>query len=225
MLCFQWFNVKNERERLDIGHYKKFALVLLLFIVSPLNFINAQSKIRTIEPTTLYYFRVNSGIQFNLSFLGKVSGLVEWPNNLGFGVEYSSGYLIYKNKPNDYISGLCFFGCGDINIQEYSAQIRKTFYNKNKHLKHGIELGISINDLQIPIFHKNDLVCFFCSNYDVCYRSQYNLGLKIKANSQLLPGRFFGMHFGIMANINSGYSYAGIELGWVFGKVRGRIIK
>jgi hypothetical protein len=143
-------------------------------------------------------------------------------NNWGIAADFQYYRIRAAELPSDYRTGLFLFGDGipKDQVQAISLRLDREFPSRTPFLRFGMEAGPSLVLYQRCHFTRDPNPDFLSSNYITTNSHQASAGFSIRVKSEVLFTWFLGMEFAVVSTINPFESYAGIELGLVFGLLR-----
>jgi hypothetical protein len=149
-----------------------------------------------------------------------------------FGNEYAA-----TNKPADYnhpmgIFNFNLFGSSErplLDLADFvSLLVAKDFPGRSKSMRFNISAGPSIGHHRtlmftpIPEERGGFLYVFnwYSGNYKTSTTKILSAGLSLKSSIRFMPSKYFSVQLAAFANINTQQSYAGLQLEFLFGRLR-----
>ncbi len=173
----------------------------------------------------LYYSLVAgvaiSGNMFGASFNYVLS------NNWGINASYRMHMRVAEELPIDYSPGFTIFSDGrpDDYLHTISLRLSREIPTSSQEVRFALESGISIVEYQRCNFYKSTASGWFGSNYGYTRTNKISVGLSLRAKTEIIFGRKFGMEVATIANINQFQSYFGGEIALNFGMLRRKIVQ
>ncbi len=147
-----------------------------------------------------------------------------------FGNEYAA-----TNKPADYKSpsgGFNLFGSSEPRLLDLadiaSVFVAKDFPGHSKGMRFNISAGPSVGYhrtlmfTSIPEERGGGFIFsnWYSGNYKTSTSKRWSAGLSLKSSIGFIPSKSFSVQLAAFANINTRHSYAGLQLEFLFGRLR-----
>ena len=165
----------------------------------------------------------NTGVTFSLESI--------FHKNRGLSITREVAHFVTPNYPKPYTgSGLLGGAFGESTEPQSllwisSISALQKFSTIHERLRFGTEIGISLVELQAPIFDYRGATTWLGNNgYKIIDRTrEKTVGVNLRASLDLLLSKNFGLEFGIKSNLNFLHSTFGVDVKFTTGFLRKRI--